>query len=61
MELTLKQWMALQEVNVRQLSELSGVSEATICHIRTGKFKPRIETLEKLCKALGIRMSDVKL
>lgn len=61
MELTLKQWMALKEVTTKQLAEQSGVSEATICHIRTGKFKPRLDTLQRITEALELNLSEIKL
>jgi len=61
MELTLKQWMALKDVTTKQLAERSGVSEATICNVRTGKFQPRLDTLKKLAAALELKLADIKL
>lgn len=43
----------------RQLSELSGVRQATITQIETGSGNPRWATLAKLCLALGIHTLDV--
>lgn len=61
MELTIKQWMGLKEISVRELAEKSGVSEATICHMRTGKHKPSLETLKRITEALEINLADVKV
>lgn len=61
MELTIKQWMALKDVTVRELSEKTGVSEATICHIRMQKTKPRVDTLQRITKVLGITLAEVRL
>lgn len=61
MKLTLKQWMALRELTSAELAEKSGVSETTICHMRTGKFKPRLDTLIKIAKALKVEIGDILL
>ena len=61
MKLTLKQWMALKEITTAELSEKASVSEATICHMRTGKFKPRLDTLIKIANALEIEIGDIEL
>lgn len=61
MKLTLKQWMALKDLNIKQLSEKSGVSEATISHFRTGKFKPRLDTLITIAKALDLSIEDIEV
>lgn len=60
-KLTLKQWMALKELNSAELAEKSGVSETTICHMRTGKYKPRLSTLIAVAKALEIEIGDILL
>lgn len=60
-QLTLKQWMALKELNSAELAKKAGVSETTICHFRTGKFKPRLDTLVKIADALEIEIGDIRL
>ena len=60
-QLTLKQWMALKELNSAELANKAGVSETTICHFRTGKFKPRLDTLVKIADALEIEIGDIRL
>lgn len=61
MRLTLKQWMALKEVTTAELADKAKVSETTICHMRTGKFKPRLDTLIKIANALEIEIGDIEL
>lgn len=61
MKLTLKQWMALKEVTTAELADKANVSETTICHMRTGKFKPRLDTLIKIANALEIEIGDIEL
>lgn len=60
-KLTLKQWMALKNVTTAELAEKAGVSEGTICHFRTKKFKPRLDTLLKIAKALEIEIGEIEL
>ena len=61
MKLTLKQWMAMKDITAEQLSKKAGVSITTISHIRTGKFKPRLDTLLRIAEALGIEIGDIQL
>lgn len=60
-KLTLKQWMAMKDITSKQLAEKAGVSVTTICHIRTKKFKPRLDTLMLIAKALDIEIGDIEL
>lgn len=41
-----------------RLAELSGVSQSYISDIEAGKKKPTVETLAKICSALGISLPD---
>lgn len=41
------------------LSELSGVSQGTISKIENGNSTTNIETLLKICQALGVTLYDV--
>jgi transcriptional regulator with XRE-family HTH domain len=43
---------------LRQLAELADVSFVTLYRIEAGRLSPTVATLEKLAKALGIRMRD---
>lgn len=52
-----------KELSCKQLSELSGVSLDTLSRIRhpknPDKDSPRINTLEEICKALGIELWEL--
>ena len=52
--LLLKQWRERRGWSLRQLGERSGVSFANISNIEAGKLDPRLSTLERLARALGI-------
>ena len=46
-------------LSVQQLAERSGVCRAAIHHIEGGKRKnPSVETLKKLCKAMGKSLAE---
>jgi len=59
MALLLKQWRDRRGLSLRQLGERSGVSYVTISRIETGTFHPKVTTLEKLARALGINVRDL--
>lgn len=42
-----------------KLSELSGISCVTLTRIKSGKQKPRPQTLGKIAKALGVKVEDL--
>lgn len=42
------------KLNIEDLSEYSGITEATISRIETGKANPTIKTVEKLLIPLGL-------
>ena len=43
----------------RDVAELSGVTVETISHIERGKYPPRLETMLKVAKALGVGLGDI--
>ena len=43
----------------RELAAASGVTRATVSHLETGKMRPKIVTVRKICQALGVRPKDV--
>jgi transcriptional regulator with XRE-family HTH domain len=43
----------------RSLAKLSGVGHITIARIETGIFDPRLSTLDKLAKALKVKIADL--
>lgn len=48
-----------KKISLRQLEELSGVSKTTLNAIENEKRIPNIVQLEKIAKALGVRISDL--
>jgi transcriptional regulator with XRE-family HTH domain len=54
MALLLRQWRERRGWSLRELGERSGVSYVTIANIEAGKLDPRLSTLERLARALGI-------
>lgn len=50
--------LAERELNRKQLSEKSGVSQSYISQITLGNFTPKITTIERLAKATGYSVSE---
>ena len=48
----LRKMRIMNNMSQRKLAEISGISQSTISMIESGKCSPRIETMEKLSKAL---------
>lgn len=48
-----------KKISLRQLEELSGVSKTTLNAIENEKRVPNIVQLEKIAKALEVRISDL--
>ena len=46
----------LQRKNMKQkeLSQLTGIGEANICNYVSGRYAPKMATVEKMAKALGV-------
>ncbi|MFR2946730.1 MAG: helix-turn-helix domain-containing protein [Oscillospiraceae bacterium] len=59
MRINLSQKHLARGLSVRQLSELSRVSRATITRIENSDCNPTIEPLCKLVRALGITLNDL--
>jgi transcriptional regulator with XRE-family HTH domain len=56
--LLLREWRKRRGWSLRQLGERSGVSFVNISRIEAGKLDPRLSTLERLARALGISTQD---
>ncbi len=41
------------------LAELSGVAVETISHIERGKHPPRLDTMLKISRSLGVELTDI--
>jgi transcriptional regulator with XRE-family HTH domain len=44
---------------VRKLGELAGVHYVSVVKMETGKLDPRLSTLQRLAKALGVTVSEL--
>lgn len=56
----LKYWQDIRHITTAELSEKSGVPDATITKIRTGVTKhPNADTLQRLSKALAVSINDL--
>src|SRR5690348_10888750 len=42
-----------------QLAQLSGMNQSTISKVFSGSMSPSPENLQKLCRAVGLRVADV--
>ncbi len=51
--------MYKKDVSVRQLEIMSGVPRSTINDIMNGRTSPRLDTLEKLARALHCRITEL--
>jgi transcriptional regulator with XRE-family HTH domain len=43
----------------RELAAAAGVTIATVSYAETGKMRPKILTIRKICRALGVEAKDV--
>lgn len=55
----IRQLRQLNELTLDQLSERSGVDRGTIHRIELGQVSPRVDTLQRLCKAMGQDLADL--
>ena len=46
-------------VSLRSLKKLSGVAVATLTRIEAGGYDPRLSTLRRLAKALGVTVAEL--
>jgi DNA-binding Xre family transcriptional regulator len=44
-----------------KIARLTGITEATISNLKHGKSSPSIDTLERIAKVLGVKVSDIML
>ena len=56
---TLREWRTRQNLTQEQLAERSGLSYKFIGEIERGRGNPTIETMARLCEALGLGMSEL--
>jgi transcriptional regulator with XRE-family HTH domain len=46
-------------LTLRRLGEISGVHYVAVARLEAGKLDPRLSTLMKLSKALGVTLNDL--
>lgn len=46
-------------VSLRGLKKLSGVAVATLARIEAGGYDPRLSTLRRIAKALGVTVAEL--
>lgn len=51
--------MVNADVNQKELSKLSGISETTISHTLSGTTSPNTKTLSRLAMAMNVSYSDL--
>ncbi|GAB6159374.1 hypothetical protein JCM39194_25750 [Desulfotomaculum varum] len=48
----------VQGISLTNLAKRSGIAQSSLSYIESGKAQPTVETLEKICTALGITLSE---
>ena len=56
---SLKAIRQTQGLSLRKLGEQAGVSYVTLARIEAGIYDPRLSTLQKVAKALGVTVAQV--
>jgi len=57
--------MRLQKIRIKRgitqadLAETAGVTKPTISHIECGTHPPKLETMLKVARALGVELADI--
>jgi transcriptional regulator with XRE-family HTH domain len=57
--LRLRQIREGKEVSLRVLAKLAGVGVATLARMEAGEWDPRLSTLQKLAKTLGVTVAEL--
>lgn len=59
MEIRVWQTRREKDLTLVQLQKLSGISKSCLNNIETGRTSPTLKQLEKLAKALDVRITDL--
>lgn len=59
MEILLWQQRTRNNYSLVQLAEITGISKSEINAIENGKVSPRLDTLERIAKGLGVNIHDL--
>ena len=59
MQTRLKEWRQKRGLSLRKLGKLSGVHYISLVKLEAERLDPRLSTLLKLCRALGMSLSQL--
>lgn len=59
MKILIFETRANKRITLEKLAEISGISKSTIQRIETGAVSPTLDHLDKLAKALGVKVTDL--
>ncbi len=54
-----KELMKNADMNQKELSKKSGVSEASLCRYLSGNLKPRIDVISNIARVFGLTATDL--
>lgn len=56
-----KTWHARDrhDITLKQLSKMTGIGKSTLNNIENGRTSPTLDQLEKIAKALNVRISEL--
>jgi len=47
-----------QGISLTKLAKISGIAQSSLSYIESGKAQPTVETVNKICTALGITLAE---
>ena len=59
MKILLGDARANKEITLEKLASISGISKSTLHRIETGAVSPTMDTMEKLAKAMRLKITDL--
>lgn len=59
MKILIGQVRSLKGITLKELAALTGISKSSLNYYETEKIYPRIDQLEKIAIALGIKITDL--
>lgn len=54
-----KKLMCEYDINQKELSKRSGVSEASLCRYLSGSITPRVDIVENIAKVFGVSIEEL--